>query len=307
MPETRITRGYAHPDYTAALSEFGNPRALSQSGGCILEREIPGTDARDAMGSYPIFSCRDWSRLNDDLNSISKELVSLVLVADPFGGCSEEMLRRTFSDLVAPFKEHFVADLRHSASSFVSKHHKYYARKALATVKVEVCEDPSGKVDEWSELYDHVITRHQLKGIKAFSRASFVKQLKVPGLIMLRATHEGEPIGAHLWYLRGNVAYSHLVASNVAGYKLMSAYALAWRAIEYFTGKVQWIDWGAGAGLNTKSADGLTRYKRGWANDTRMAYLCGRIFDLAKYDEISQDKGLAGSPYFPRYRAGELG
>lgn len=307
MQETRIERGYGHPDYAAALSEFGRPRHLVQSGGWVLERDIPGTDSRDAMGCYPIFSCRDWSRLNDDLDGLRQELVSLVLVADPFGSYSEEILRRTFSDLSVPFKEHFVADLRYSASSFVSKHHQYYARKALATVSVEVCEDPARNVDEWSGLYDLLVTRHQLKGIKVFSRASFAKQLSVPGICMLRATHEGKLIGAHLWYVQGDVAFSHLVASSADGYKLMSAYALAWTAIEYFTGKVQWIDWGAGAGLNTESADGLTRYKRGLANETRSAYLCGRIFNYAKYAEISRARGFAGVSYFPRYRAGELG
>jgi hypothetical protein len=272
-----------------------------------LEREIPGTDSRDAMGCYPIFSCRDWSRLNDDLDALREGPVSLVLVADPFGNYSEEILRRAFNELVVPFKEHFVADLRHSTSSFVSKHHQHYARKALAMVNVEVCEDPPGKIEEWLRLYDLLVTRHQLKGVKAFSRASFAKQLSVPGIIMLRAAYRGESIGVHLWYLQGDVAFSHLIASNAAGYKLMASYALAWTAIEYFTGKVQWIDWGAGAGLNTKSNDGLTRYKRGWANDTRTAYLCGRVFDHAKYDDISREKGLAGSSYFPRYRAGEFG
>jgi hypothetical protein len=50
IPKTAIERGYAHPDYAAALSEFGRLRPLIQSEGWILERKIPGTEARDAMG-----------------------------------------------------------------------------------------------------------------------------------------------------------------------------------------------------------------------------------------------------------------
>ena len=305
--ETGAETGYRHPAYATSLSEFGRPRSLIQSGGWVLERDIPGTDARDAMGCYPIFSCRDWSLLDQDLNDLDDELVSLVLVADPFGSYTREILSRTFRDLVVPFKEHFIADLQHPTNSFVSKHHHYYARKALATVKVEVCPDPVRMLDEWSKLYDNLVTRHQLSGIKAFSRAAFAKQLNVPGMIMLRALHEGETVGAHLWYVQGDVAFSHLAAANASGYKLMSAYALCWSAIDHFAGKVRWIDWGAGAGLNATGPEGLTRYKKGWANAIRPVYLCGRIFNNARYAELSRANGLAGDNYFPRYREGELG
>lgn len=305
--ETGTESGYLHPGYADALTEFGHPRPLVQSGGWILERPIPGTDARDAMGCYPLFSCRDWSLLQGDLESIGSEVVSLVLVADPFGHFSRELLSATFPDMVVPFKDHFVANLRQPGSAFVSRHHQYYARRALKAVTVEEHENPAGMLDDWSGLYDLLAERHQLTGIKAFSRGSFAKQLSVPGMTMLRATHQGQTVGAHLWYVQGEIAFSHLTASSAIGYTLMAAYALAWAAIEYFAGKVQWLDWGAGAGLNTESADGLTRYKRGWANDTRVAYLCGRIFDHASYEEISRAKGMMGNDYFPCYRKGEFG
>ncbi len=302
----RIESGYLHPGYADALSEFGCPRPLARSGGWVLQREIPGTSACDATGCYPIFSCHDWSALKEDLEEINRELVSLVLVADPFGNFHRELLDATFLDRVVPFKEHFVADLRQPANAFVSKHHQYYARKALKTISVERCEDLPGMLDDWSELYDLLIERHQLKGIKAFSRTSFAKQLSVPGLTTLRATHQGQTVGAHLWYVQGDVAFSHLTASSMLGYELMAAYALSWRALEYFAGKVRWIDWGGAAGPASSGRDGLTDFKRGWANTTRPAYLCGRIFDREQYEALSRAKGLAGSPYFPAYREGEL-
>jgi len=307
MVQMTIESGYLYPGYVDSLSEFGHPRLLGRSGGWILQREILGTNACDAMGCYPVFSCQDWSSLKEDLGEISRELVSLVLVADPFGNFSRELLDAMFPDRVVPFKEHFVADLQQPAKAFVSKHHQYYARKALETVSVEHCNDPAQMLDIWSELYDLLIERHQLKGIKAFSRTSFAKQLSVPGITMLRATHQGQTVGAHLWYGQGDVAFSHLAASSALGYELMAAYALSWRALEYFSGKVRWIDWGAGAGLDSSVQDGLTDFKRGWANTTRTAYLCGRIFDHAKYDEITHARGFASSPYFPSYREGELG
>src|SRR5207237_160064 len=118
-PETLVESGYAHPGYAASLLEFGRPRALIQSGGWILERPIPGANARDAMGCYPIFSCRDWSLLKSDLVELSGDLVSLVLVADPFGNFTEKLLGDTFKDLLTPFKEHFVIDLCEPLKDFV--------------------------------------------------------------------------------------------------------------------------------------------------------------------------------------------
>ena len=295
-----------HPRYAESLSEFGRPRFLRASGGWILERGIPGTDARDAMTCYPLFSCQDWSRLAEDLEEIGGDLISLVLVTDPFGNYSEALLQNTFKDLVTRFKEHFVADLREGASSFVSRHHQYYAHKALEKVRIEFCEEPRQMTETWSALYAGLVARHELTGIKAFSQAAFAKQLSVPGIVMLRSTHEGETVGAHLWYMQGDVALSHLTASSPRGYEVMAAYALSWTALEFFSGKMRWIDWGAGAGLNPKASDGLTRFKRGWSNTTRPAYLCGRIFDQTKYEELASRNQSSGSNYFPAYRAGEL-
>jgi hypothetical protein len=300
------TSGYRHSHYAESLAEFGRPRLLSASGGWILEREIPGTKARDAMGCYPLFCCRDWSALEDDLAQIKRELVSLVLVTDPFGEYSEALLGRTFPDLVVRFKEHFVADLRRVADSFVTRHHQYYARKAMEKVAVERCDHPASMLDEWSALYDHLVARHGLAGMKTFSRASFARQLNVPGMVILRATHEGETVGAHLFYLQDGVVFSHLAASSARGYELMAAYALSWQALKFFSDDACWIDWGAGAGLGTEAADGLTRFKRGWSSSVRPAYLCGCIFDPVKYDELAQYKRSDVTSYFPAYREGEL-
>jgi hypothetical protein len=42
--------GYQSPEYVASLREFGRPLSLSRTDGFLLERAVPGTDDRDAMG-----------------------------------------------------------------------------------------------------------------------------------------------------------------------------------------------------------------------------------------------------------------
>lgn len=301
-----MVTGYLHPGYAESLREFGTPRELPRCGGWFLERQIPGFLYRDAMGCYPLFACQDWSKLASDLDNIGDDLVSLALVTDPFGEYKEAYLHRCF-DVVIPFKEHFIADLRLPMNDIVSRHHRYYARKALENVSVERCYDPTLFLDEWVDLYAALIERLNLKGIKAFSRIAFAKQLGIPGIVMFRVISQGSTVGAHLWYAQGEVAYSHLAAFSPLGYDLMASYALYWSAIEYFADEVRWLDLGAGAGVESNGTDGLSQFKRGWSTGTRTVYFCGRIFDHQGYSKIVKAKGIAATTYFPAYRKGEFG
>ena len=300
--------GYLHPAYANALSEYGRPVYLPQCRGWVLERRIPGCDAVDAMGCYPLFMCQDWSSLHLDLETINRQWVTLVLVADPFGHYSADYLKACFPDVMIPFKQHYVIDLRQSPHDFVIDHHKRNARKALQKVTVEVCPDPLALLDEWVSLYDVLIRRHQIRGITAFSRQSFARQMQVPGLVVFRASVEGATVGMLLWYVMGNVGYYHLGAYNEMGYDLRASFALFWHAITYFAEiGVKWLNLGAGAGVHGTTDDGLSRFKRGWSNGTRLAYLCGRVLDRKKYQEIiSRRGGLSQVSYFPLYRYGEF-
>jgi GNAT acetyltransferase-like protein len=298
--------GYAHADYAASLAEFGSPRLLTQCDGWILERSIPGIPHRDAMGCYPLFACRDWPQLQRDVENLI-DLVSLVFVTDPFGDYTEDSLRHTFKDLVTPFKEHFIVDLTATPETFIHAHHRRNARKTLEAISIETCS-VSDSIDEWITLYANLVARHDIRGIARFSDSSFALQSKVPGAVMLRATHDGRTVGMTWWFISGGVGYYHLGAYSDAGYELRASFGLFWRAIELFRSDgLRWLDLGAGAGLATDAQDGLSRFKKGWSTETRTAYLCGRILDHGRYSEIVKEKGVAPTDYFPAYRKGEFG
>jgi hypothetical protein len=297
--------GYAHQSYAASLMEFGSLHKLARSGGWILKREIPGFPYWDAMGCYPLFACNDWSQISYDLEDIAREIVSISLVADPFGNYTPPLLQECF-DRVFTFKEHFIVDLDLSVKDFVTKHHRYYARKSLRDVTVECITDPVQFTDEWVDLYGNLIERYHLKGIKSFSSKAFALQLSVPGIVMFRASEGDTAVGAHLWYQQGEVAYSHLLALNPRGYDVMASYGLYWSALEYFPGRVRWLDLGGTAGLRVDDTGGLDSFKKGWSTGTRTAYFCGRIFDQDHYREITRARGISNADYFPAYRTGEF-
>ena len=299
--------GYAHPAYVASLAEWGAARLLPRSGGWLLERPIAGQPLRDAMGPYPLFACRDWTALGDDLESIGRSLVSVALVADPFGPPDAEVLRRCFDRVVA-LKQHFVVDLGLPPGSGVDRHHRRSARLALREVRVDRVEDPPGFAPEWWELYQRLIDRHAIRGLPAFSRAALTLQLGVPGITVLRARREGETVGATLWYRQGDVIYYHLGAYTDAGYQTRASFALFWTALEWFTAAgARWLDLGGAAGAGRPADDdGLARFKRGWSTVERTAYFCGRVFDAEAYQRLTGGRDPSGAPYFPAYRAGEF-
>lgn len=304
-----VPAGYQHPSYALSMATYGEPFRLPRSGGWLLKRPISTTVYHDAMGCYPIFSCLDWQQLSSDLVDLDQSIVALSLVADPFGNHDEALLRRCFPDLMRPWKAHFVVDLTDSPLDVISKHHRRNVKKAQGLVEVEVCKWPLQHLDDWTVLYQELISRYQIDGISAFSRSAFAQQLQTPGIVLLRATRSGQTVGMILWYVQHRVAYYHLAAYAPQGYQANASYALFWSSIEHFlaVGGVDWLSLGAGAGIDPLANDGLTRFKKGWATGTRAAYLCGRIFQPQIYRQLSDSRGISSeSAYFPRYRQGEF-
>ena len=256
------------------------------------------------MGPYPIFSCGDWGGLAEDLRELAGELVSVSLVADPFGGWSIDTLEQCFPDVLLHFKDHFVVELGPDPMRRVQPHHRRNAARALRELAVEEISDPVAFADEWEALYANLISRHEIRGAATFSRASFAAQLAVPGLVALRASRRGSTVGAALWYEQGEVAYYHLAAYDQVGYEHGASFALFARALERFAAQgLAWVSLGAGAGASGDSDDGLSRFKRGWSTATRPAWFGGRVLQRAAYEQLA---GPGEQSWFPAYRVAEF-
>lgn len=296
--------GYGHPAYVQSLSEFGRPHHLPGSGGWLLERPIPGSPDYDACGPYPVFTCQDWSRLPADLDELDTSWVSIAAVIDPFSETSPAFLQSCFQDVVQPFKQHYVIDLRSYPGPVA--HHRRNVRKALRQVQVALCPEPTLLLPEWTGLYADLVERHQIHGIAAFSGWSFAIQFSVPGLALFRAVQDGQTVGMALWYVMGEVAWYHLAAYSPEGYRCRASYALFATAIEHFAAQgLRWLNLGGAAGLQDQ-ADGLARFKQGWATGARTAYFCGRILRPDRYLELLRQQGISGNAYFPLYRYAEV-
>ncbi|MBS3820390.1 MAG: GNAT family N-acetyltransferase [Planctomycetes bacterium] len=298
--------GYAHPAYAQSLAEFGRPITLPASGATLLCRTIRNTGRADAMAPYPLLCCPDWTALAEDMDRLASDahLLSAVAVTDPFCPLSEQQMAAAFPDLCRRFKEHHVVDLAEEPSSFIDRHHARNIRYAAKRIDVEHGAGTHDHLDGWCDLYACLVERHGIEGIARFSQESFARQFDVPGLTAFRACQGGRTVGMTLWFVQGDRAYYHLGAYSQAGYDSKASFAIFADVIEHFRRDgVRWLSLGAGAGASGDGDDGLNRFKRGWANAIRPAYLCGRVLDRSAYLALS---GPGCSEYFPAYRRGEF-
>jgi hypothetical protein len=303
--ESPTAIGYLHQSYAESFAELGTPWELRHARGWVLRRPTPLGKYYDAMGCYPLLCCGDWQRLGDDLRELQNAVISFSFVADPFGNHTPELFR-SLCEVVQPYKQHYVADLALPLEAYTSARHRKFGRRALQRIRVEVCGDPATHLEEWIRLYGYLVERHHISGMRRFSPEALRQQLSVPGLVMFRASEGGEPLGLDLWYVQGDVAQAHLAGTSPRGYELHVSYGLKLFILQYFTGKVRWLNFGGTSGVDVDPHDGLAVFKRGWSSETRTAFFCGKILNPAVYGELARANQGHHSNFFPAYRQGEF-
>ena len=295
---------YSSNPYLESLSEFGAPVSLPGSQAGFLEEQIGLRPLFDARGAYPLLCAANWDALSGELEENARKWVSVVAVPDPLTAPSWEDLADIFPHVCRPYKEHFVVELGEGWDGPYPDGHRRSIRRAASLLEVEWVKEPVSALGDWLKLYNYLIYRHDIKGIARFSRQSFEKQLSTPGLVALRAHKGGETVGMTLWLRDGDRAYYHLGASNQTGYESGASFGLFAEALSGFCEMgVERVLLGAGSTEIGEERDGFARFKAGWATKAIPSFLCGRIFDMARYEELS--RGIR-TDYFPAYRTGGL-
>ncbi len=295
-----MTHPYASAAYAAVFREAADPLWVPAWGVHVLTREIPNGGGRDAMGVYPLTAFADGADLAAGLDWLREQgMVSVGLVPDPATAPPLAELRAAFG-LCAPFKTHLLVDYGQEVR--LSKHHRYEVKKALRQVSVEVV--PLARhLNAWRELYANLVERHEIGGMTAFSDNAFERMAGVDGLTAVAAFADGAIVSMHLWVSdpHSGHGYSLLAASNAEGYRRSAAYAVYDASVRLFSA-LRTLNLGAGAGLSADD-DGLTRFKKGFANAEAQAYFCAAILDEPRYAALSGGRAEHATP-FPAYRFG---
>lgn len=305
LSRTASPQGYASEEYAQSLAMFGQVIKLPRSSGYLFKRDIPGSGSSDVMGGYPFFSCASWTELSTDLEALPRSLVSLVLIPEIFCPLGEGELGSMF-DLVRPLRQHYLVDLEAAKHRRLSRNHERKLRKAARQgLQLDLVAGHEGLLDIWLELYQTLIERKDIAGIRAFSRESFRRQLASPGNFMFLARHHGRVVGAD-WYMQsGDKVYAHLSAYSEQGYALSVSYPLMQAALEAFSTTASVLDLGGVPKFCAGSSDGQAYFKAGWSTHTATALLCGRVIDQERFLILNEGADPLATNYFPWYRRGE--
>jgi hypothetical protein len=293
-----MTHPYARDSYVAVFKDAAQPLWVPAWGAYVLTREVPGGGPRDALGVYPLQPFGPGADLKGGLHWLADQgLVSIGLVPDPATAPPPGELAGAFG-LCIPFKTHQVIDFARPLE--FTKHHQGKVRRAHDKVATEVVP-LAEHLDAWCGLYGNLVDRHDIGGLSAFSRSAFERLAEVEGLVAVAARAEGEIVSMHLWVddPTTGVGYSLLAATSAHGYKLSAAYAVNDTSIRLLS-HLKSINLGGGAGLSSEE-DGLTYFKRGFANGETLAHFCGAILDTDRYAALSGGRREPVTP-FPAYR-----
>ncbi|GAB3259929.1 GNAT family N-acetyltransferase [Chitinimonas naiadis] len=289
---------YATKTYAQALQAQGQALELPATHAFVLSRPIAGSSYRDLQGPYPRLAVPEPGLLKQDLLALGDgNHVSFVAVTDALA--SADLAPPEFAGMFErciAFKQHQVLD-RSQPFSY-DRHHRYEVRRGRRLCEVSRLDYHEG-LAVWNSLYAELILRHAVTGPANFSADYFGLLADLPGLELWVAKVEGEVVAGQLWIVHEGLAYYHLSASYLAGYKHSAAYAIIDCVLEAHP-EIKLVDFGANAG-NSSEADGLFRFKAGFANQTRPAYLLGQVLNGPAYAELSAGKSAGG--FFPAYRA----
>lgn len=293
-----MSHPYAAAAYARVYEGVAEPLWVEPWGAFVLVRDIPGGGGRDALGMYPLAPFRRDADLGAGLAWLKAQgLVSIGLVPDPSASPPLADLQAAF-ELCMPFKTHMLVDYGREVA--FTKHHQGKVRRAHDKVRVEAVA-LDRHVDAWCGLYGNLVDRHDIHGLSAFSREAFLRLAEVPGLTAVAAFSQEAIVSMHLWVTdpATGVGYSLLAATSAEGYRLSAAYAVNDASIRLLSG-LKRLNLGGGAGLQAED-DGLTYFKRGFANDEVTAYFCASILDPERYPALNGAPARCTTP-FPAYR-----
>lgn len=324
---------YASLAYARSLRHIGEPFAVPEWGCVVLSRPIAGA-WRDAAGPYPLTILAPDADLSGGLARLAKAgFVSVTLVLDDYHRPPLDGLTAAFT-VARVFKEHYVVD-RRLGPARLSRHHRYYARRALRDVSVTPFP-LAARLDEWIDLYArhhrHKTERMMPKsaatalppysgldpwiadyerlvgghGFPALPSVHHEMLAALPGVTALGAFMDGNLVSAHLWVRHGRWVRPHLAATDEAGLRVGAAYAVYAHALDHFS-DCELINFGgapgaSGAALNIWG-EGLVRFKRGFCNAIAPSYIAGAILDADAYAALLARSGNpVGTAFFPAYR-----
>ncbi|WP_270939019.1 GNAT family N-acetyltransferase [Falsiroseomonas oryzae] len=285
---------YADPRYAAALAAGGGLQPVliaAWHGAAVLRRPVPGADAQDIAGPYPLMPFAPGWDIAAGLEEMRRDgAVSAVFVSDPVLACADPAR----FDHARPFKRHHIVRDGYAPGT----HHRAELRRAAR--RCDVAEIPfADALADWVRLYGGLVAAKNLAGGPQDFGACYARALLPLAPRAFAARTVQGVVGMSLWLRHGALAWYHLAATDAAGRAAGAGYPLVDVAVRTLLAEgVSCVVLGGGLADARTPACGLERFKAGFANDVRTNLLLGAVLDPARYAAFGGAEG-----WFPAYRA----
>lgn len=257
---------YCSAEYASAFAGPGvRPLWVEAWQSHVLVREREGSSPAGA--ARPLGSLNPRCDVSAGLAELREKGVSTIsLVTDPMWSPERSVLAEAF-DVCRPFKEHYLVD--RDGGIRLRKRHRNRINQARRVGKVREIS-LSEHLATWLELYRGNVAKLHIA--EPFPDSYFEAIAGMPSLRVLAVEAGGKLVAITLWVAHHDTLYFHDGASGEVGREVAAAYAAFAYAIE--TTDRRYVLLGGSAGLRDEPSDGLSMFKRGFANAVVPGYLC---------------------------------
>jgi hypothetical protein len=135
-------------------------------------------------------------------------------------------------------------------------------KAASLELSLEKVEGHADLLGTWMGLYQNLVMRTHIVGIRGFSRESFRQQLGMKGSVLFLARYRGQVVGAD-WDLQSNdKVYTQSSAYSERGYELSVSYPLMQAALEHLSCTAGVMDLGGAPHFRMGGSDGQEYFSR---------------------------------------------
>ena len=287
-------------EYINSFKSHGELIQLPLSKLWVVKRKINHC-SYDFKGIYPFSSCVDPNLIDEDLAPFrNQEIASISFVSNPYDDFKFNDCLDNWS-VKNKYKEHYSIKLSPDYFKSLSQNTRKHINRSIRKHTFQITKPHQSLIDEFYSLHENIIKKHDVSGDNFIDKAMVQDQFKTPNSLIASTSYQDKLLSAMLIFQSNETSYWYLAATHPEAYSHNSNYALFSETIKYLIEKgIRIVHLGGNAG-SKNAADGLSMFKRKWANQSNFTYFCGDELNSDLYKELCTLYPNKKPDYFPAY------
>ena len=300
--EDQLT-GYQSKGYIKSYYQDSDMVYLANADGWLGKRLINHNGECDLSGGYPMAFFNNLPCIEQDFRPLVKQgFISMTFVTNQINNLTVNKLSQKV-DLFKPFKKHYLATLEKPWENVVRRTMKKNALRAFKLFDVSPVDSlyNSDYAETLWRLHQKSLAGKHISIDYPINFNVLKEQLNMPGIKLFKGEYNNKIHGIACYIEVADKVYGHVIGSTQFGLNNHLNYGLYAVALKYYHKQKAFIDFGGNAGLVNDSSCGLSKFKSGWSSHVANTYICGKILNSNKYQQLIGER-FKNSKYFPAYR-----